>query len=99
MSPIHHAKKRYYNGYLRHLVLLISYSFGSSELLNIFGTGDGSSVVFYLNGFRHQKIPAMEQTSMLIGISDAESAFDMIYSSTKIKTGQVKYHLSTSSLI
>ncbi len=56
---------------------------------NIYGTGDGSTVVFYLNGFQHQSLSIGKVPTFMIGISDAKSSFDMIYGSTTIKAGQV----------
>ena len=55
----------------------------------VYGTGDGSSLIFYLNGFSHDKIESLNLASFLVGVSDAESVFDMKYSSTMVKTGQV----------
>ena len=55
----------------------------------VYGTGDGSSLIFYLNGFSHDKIESLNLASFLVGVSDAESVFDMKYSSTMVKAGQV----------
>jgi hypothetical protein len=64
-----------------------------SELKNIYGTGDGSTVVFYLNGFQHRSLSLRKTPTFMVGISDANSSFDMIYGSTTIKAGQVRIFL------
>ena len=58
-------------------------------LKKVYGTGDGSTVVFFLNGFQHRTLSTDIVPSFLIGISDADSAFDMIYSSALVRPGQV----------
>jgi hypothetical protein len=49
---------------------------------------DPSSLIFYLNGFRHNSLQASRLTTFLVGISDTASVFDMKYSSTVIRPGQ-----------
>ena len=60
-------------------------------LKKIHGTGGGSTLVFYLNGFQLKTISNLKTSSFLVGISDAQSAFDMMYTSSLIRAGQVKY--------
>ena len=63
-----------------------------SNIENIFGTGDGNSMMIYLSGFRHNLITSEATSSFLVGISDANSPFDMLYDSETILSGQVMRH-------
>jgi len=68
----------------------------TSNIASIYGTGDGNSITLYLNGFRHNSISTISTSSFLVGISDANSPFDMMYDSETIVSGQVILLLQSS---
>jgi hypothetical protein len=71
--------------------------FSETDLKHVYGIGDGSSVIIFLNGFQHKMLGTMEARSFYVGVSDGYGPFDLVQSGVLIRTGQVTKKFEISS--